>query len=100
MACDIILLAIVRLQTQHQDSFIAVSGDSPSQASVMFSQQQTMDHQGPELLNRKKQPFRLKDKELVRSVQKELKVRQRGNKEAYRRKLEGSRTMQRKCGLV
>ncbi|KAI4899385.1 hypothetical protein NFI96_024544 [Prochilodus magdalenae] len=39
------------------------------------------------LLNKKKQAFRMKDRELLKSVQKELNLRE--NKEAYRRKLEG-----------
>ena len=42
-----------------------------------------------ELLNKKKQAFTLRDKGLLRSVQRELKVRLRESKEAYKRKLEG-----------
>ncbi|XP_072543920.1 uncharacterized protein [Salminus brasiliensis] len=41
------------------------------------------------LLNKKRHAFQSKDKEQLRSVQKELKVRLRESKEAYRRKLEG-----------
>ncbi|KAK0146078.1 hypothetical protein N1851_014660 [Merluccius polli] len=40
------------------------------------------------LLNKKKKAFRDGDGELLKSVQKELRVRLRENKEAYRRKLE------------
>lgn len=57
----------------------------------MLFQQQTMDNQRPEgaaKLNRKKRAFREGDRESLKTVQRELKVRLNESMEVYRKKLE------------
>ncbi|KAI3366149.1 hypothetical protein L3Q82_009973 [Scortum barcoo] len=89
-ACDVLLSAVSRLQTQHPDALLLISGDfnhaSPSSSLPKFTQ-------------RRGEAFVSGNKEELKSVQRELRRMIRKGKNSYRRKMEHQLQQNNICGV-